>query len=97
MSDHDMWRVGRVRDFGPGDELSPAELECDERTIGEMTVGELADLIRERFTASGYTVVISATGAGWLAAACGVGGEVVHARVGATLEHALEALLGGDE
>lgn len=98
MSDHDVWSgVGRVRDLGPGDEMSPAELEpCDEPTIGEMTVGDLGELIRTRYTERGYTVVISATGAGWLAAACGVGGEVAHARVGETLEHALEALLGGD-
>lgn len=95
MSDHDVWSgVGRVRDLGPGDEMSPAELECDESTVGDMTVGDLGGLIHTRYTERGYTVCVAATRAGWLAAACGVGGEVVHARVGETLEHALEALLG---
>ena len=102
MSDYDVWRgVGRARDLGPGDEMSPAELEpCDEPTIGEMTVGDLGELIRTRYTERGYTVCVTATRAGWLADAIywdAAGGEVVHARVGATLESVLEALLGGDE
>jgi hypothetical protein len=76
--------------------MSPAELECDEVPVGDMTIAEIGELIRTRYTERGYTVCVAATSAGFLAYACGVGGEVVHARVGATLEHALEALLGGD-
>lgn len=99
MSDHDMWRgVGRVRDLGPGDEMSPAELELyDEPTVGDMTVGDLGELIRTRYTELGYRVRIDMTRAGWHACAIGVDGEILHAHSGSTLGHALEALLGGDE
>lgn len=99
MSDREMWSgVGRARELGPGDEMSPAELEqLDEWSLGEMSVGDLGEMIRTRYTERGYTVVVAATRAGWLASACGIGGEVVCARVGVTLEHALEELLGGKE
>lgn len=99
MSDHDMWRgVGRVRDLGPGDISSPAELESyDEVTVGDMTIAEIGELIRTRYTDLGYRIKIDASHIGWHACAIGVDGEILHARSGATLEHALEALLGGDE
>ena len=99
MSDYDMWRgVGRARDLGPGDEMSPAELEpCDESTVGDMTVGDLGELIRTRYAELGYRVRIDMTRVGWHACAIGVDGEILHAHSGATLESVLEALLGGDE
>lgn len=98
MSDHDMWRgVGRVRDLGPGDEMSPAELESYDEVTGDMTIAEIGELIRTRYTDLGYRVRIDVTRVGWHACAIGVDGEILHAHSGATLEHALEALLGGDE
>lgn len=99
MSDHDVWSgVGRARELGPGDEMSPAELEqLDEWSLGDLSVGDLGELIRTRYTERGYTVVVAATKAGWLASAVGPGGDVVHARIGVTLEHALEELIGGGE